>query len=68
MRYYTDSQLKTILQFIKKEDIDEIETMAYGTWTTLEDIALNKLYRTYKVVWLHDDPYQVHLIPKNFII
>lgn len=65
---YTREQLKVILQYIKEEDVGEIETMAYGTWTSLESNALNRLYRTYKIIWLHDDPYDVHLIPKNLLI
>jgi hypothetical protein len=65
---YTKSQLETLLQFIEEKDIDQIETMAYGTWTTLADAELTRLYETYKVVWLHDEPYEIQLIPKDLLI
>lgn len=65
---YTKSQLDIILQFIKEEDIGEIEYMAFGTYTSLDGNQISRLMNTYKIVWLHDDPYQVHLIPKNLLI
>ena len=68
MAYYTDSQLEIILQFIDEENIGEIETMSYGAWTALGEYELKKLYERYKLVWLNDDPYEVHMIPKNLLI
>ncbi len=67
MNNYTDSQLEIILQYVKEENIDEIETMAYGAWVALDGGAVSKLEHYYKIVWLHDDPYEVHLIPKNIV-
>lgn len=65
---YTKSQLDIILQFIKEDDIDEIETMAFGTYTTLNNDSVSRLMNAYKVVWLHDDPYYIHLIRKELLI
>lgn len=65
---YTQSQLETILQFIEEDDIDQIETMAYGTYATLDDKSISRLMEKYKIVWLHDDPYELQLIPKNLLI
>jgi len=65
---YTREQLKVILQYIKEEDVGEIETMAYGTYTTLETDSINRLMLKYKIIWLHDEPYEVQLIPKDILI
>jgi hypothetical protein len=65
MSYYTESQLEIINQYT--DQIDEIETMSYGTYTSLDADAIKNLQHSYKIVWLHDDPYEVQLIPKRVI-
>ena len=67
MSHYTDTQLDMILQYIKEEDIDEIETMAYGGYIALTKEEVSEIMRSYKIVWLHDDPYEVHMIPLSII-
>jgi hypothetical protein len=65
---YTDGQLDVLTQFVKEEDIGEIQTMPFGTWTGLKKDDLDALNRQFKIVWLHDEPYEVQLIPKNLLI
>jgi hypothetical protein len=68
MNNYTDSQLKTILQFIDKKDVDKIEYMSFGTYTSLSGDKILQLISKYKIVWLYDNPYQLNLIPKDLLI
>lgn len=60
---YTQKQLETLYKLTS--NIDEIEQMAFGEYIALNDIQLNRLKLSYNIVFLYDDVYTVHLIPKK---
>jgi len=58
---YTEDQLATITQFTT--DLESIVVINYNG--LLEWMAGDGDLADYHAVWLHDDPYHYHMIPKK---